>query len=289
MRSLRLTLIPAVFGLAACASQPPQELNDAHTEYEKVANGPDTQVDPTDVHTAHESLAAADKAYEDHGDTQHTRDLAYAAERKAEYADVRARTMIANKQANDAKSQLEQMRDAELKQKSSQLNATEQQLNATGQALAVSEQERAAAEKRAKQASEDLARIASVKQERRGMVITLSGGVLFASGKSDLLPQAQAKLSQVADVLTKQDRDSKILVQGYTDSQGSESFNQTLSQHRAEAVRSYLVSHGIAADRVTAQGFGPANPVADNASAEGRADNRRVEIVVQPPNGGSSQ
>ena len=62
-----------------------------------------------------------------------------------------------------------------------------------------------------------------------------------------------------------------------------------LSQHRAEAVRTYLVSHGIASDRVTAQGFGPANPVADNASPEGRADNRRVEIVVQPPNGGSSQ
>ncbi|MGH7283764.1 MAG: OmpA family protein [Polyangiaceae bacterium] len=287
MKSLRLMLIPAVFGLAACASQPPQELNDAHTEYEKVANSPDVQVDPTDVHTAQESLAAADRAYQDNGDNAHTRDLAYAAERKAELADVHARTTMANKQTANAKAQLEQMKDSSLKQKSAQLNATQAQLNATGTALAVSEQERAAAEKRAKQASEDLARIASVKQEPRGMVITLSGAVLFASAKYDLLPQAQAKLSQVADVLTKQDKDSKILVQGYTDTQGSESFNMLLSQHRAEAVRSYLVSHGIAADRVTAQGFGPANPVADNASAEGRADNRRVEIVVQ--NGSSNR
>jgi outer membrane protein OmpA-like peptidoglycan-associated protein len=71
-------------------------------------------------------------------------------------------------------------------------------------------------------------------------------------------------------------------VQGYTDSQGSTSFNQELSQRRADAVRTYLVSHGMAADRITAQGFGPGNPVADNASPEGRADNRRVEIVVQP-------
>ncbi len=289
MKSLHVMLIPVFFGLVACASEPPQELNDAHTEYEKVANSQDVQVDPTDVHTAQESLAAADRAFEDHGDNAHTRDLAYAAERKAELADVHARTTMANKQTADAKAQLEQMKDSSLKQKSAQLNATQAQLSATGQALAVSEQQRAAAEKRAKQAADDLARIASVKQEPRGMVITLSGGVLFASAKYDLLPQAQTKLSQVADVLTKQDKDSKILVQGYTDSQGSESFNMALSQHRAEAVRTYLVSHGIASDRVTAQGFGPANPVADNASPEGRADNRRVEIVVQPPNGGSSQ
>ena len=117
------------------------------------------------------------------------------------------------------------------------------------------------------------------------MVITLSGGVLFQSAKSDLLPQALVKLNDVAQVLTRQDKDSKILVQGYTDSQGSQAFNQDLSQHRADAVRSYLVAHGIAGDRVTAQGFGPASPVADNASPEGRADNRRVEIVVQPKTG----
>jgi outer membrane protein OmpA-like peptidoglycan-associated protein len=76
-------------------------------------------------------------------------------------------------------------------------------------------------------------------------------------------------------------------VEGYTDSQGGEGFNRELSQHRAEAVRTYLIAHGISADRVTAQGFGLANPVADNATPEGRADNRRVEIVVQPSRGAS--
>lgn len=114
------------------------------------------------------------------------------------------------------------------------------------------------------------------------MVITLSGSVLFASGKSDVLPDAQTKLGNVATALSQQDPDSKIIVQGYTDSQGGQSFNQDLSQRRADSVRSYLVSHGLAADRVTAQGFGMGSPIADNASAEGRANNRRVEIVVTP-------
>ena len=71
-----------------------------------------------------------------------------------------------------------------------------------------------------------------------------------------------------------------MVVEGHTDSQGAAAFNQDLSQKRAESVRSYLVSHGIAADRITAQGFGPSRAVADNTSAEGRANNRRVEIVV---------
>jgi outer membrane protein OmpA-like peptidoglycan-associated protein len=150
------------------------------------------------------------------------------------------------------------------------------------QQIGVERQRREEADKRAAQAAADLASIASVKQEPRGMVITLSGSVMFASAKADLLPGAQVKLNQVADALGKQDVDSKIIVEGHTDSQGAASYNQDLSQRRAEAVRDYLVSHGIAADRVTAQGFGPTRPSADNDSPEGRANNRRVEIVVQP-------
>jgi outer membrane protein OmpA-like peptidoglycan-associated protein len=113
------------------------------------------------------------------------------------------------------------------------------------------------------------------------MVITLSGSVLFTSAKADLLPQAQAKLGEVGDALLKDNPDATIRVEGYTDSQGTLSFNQDLSQRRADAVRTYLVSRGIAPDRVTAVGMGPARPVADNATPEGRADNRRVEIIVQ--------
>ena len=114
------------------------------------------------------------------------------------------------------------------------------------------------------------------------MVITLSGSVLFASGKWDLLPAAQVRLNDVANALTREDPESKMIVQGHTDSQGTAAANQELSQRRAQAVRDYLVTCGIASDRISAQGFGPSQSIADNKSPEGRANNRRVEIVVQP-------
>jgi outer membrane protein OmpA-like peptidoglycan-associated protein len=168
---------------------------------------------------------------------------------------------------------------------SAALGRANQELASQGQQLQNERQRRADAEKRATQAAADLARVASVKQEARGMVITLSGSVLFASGKSELLPAAQARLSAVAQALASQDPDSKLVVEGHTDSQGTAASNQLLSQLRAEAVRMYLVSHGIADDRVTSMGVGPTRPIAGNDSAEGRANNRRVEIIVQPAQG----
>lgn len=116
------------------------------------------------------------------------------------------------------------------------------------------------------------------------MIITLSGSILFESAKWDLLPSAQLKLNDVANALIKEDPLSKMVVEGYTDSQGGVSYNQDLSQHRAQAVRDYLVTRGIAGDRITAQGFGLTHSIADNKSPEGRANNRRVEIVVQATN-----
>jgi OOP family OmpA-OmpF porin len=71
-------------------------------------------------------------------------------------------------------------------------------------------------------------------------------------------------------------------VQGYTDSRGSAALNQDLSTRRAESVKDYLVSKGVAGERLSSEGLGPSNPVADNETAEGRANNRRVEIIVQP-------
>jgi outer membrane protein OmpA-like peptidoglycan-associated protein len=73
-----------------------------------------------------------------------------------------------------------------------------------------------------------------------------------------------------------------MVVEGHTDAQGAAEFNQKLSRERAQSVRDYLVSRGVAGDRITAEGFGPSRTVGDNATAEGRANNRRVEIVVKP-------
>jgi len=76
-----------------------------------------------------------------------------------------------------------------------------------------------------------------------------------------------------------------MVVEGHTDSQGNDDANQVLSEQRAKSVRDYLVSRGVAADRITSTGKGETSPVADNKSAEGRANNRRVEIVVTHPDG----
>jgi outer membrane protein OmpA-like peptidoglycan-associated protein len=280
------------FGLAAalsgglalvvgCASSPPGELVEARSAYNHASGSTAAQLAPAQLHSAEEALAGAEKQFDIDGDSPRTRDRAYAATRKAQLAEAQARVVMADRTAANADRQV-QLTQAQLQVSTTkELNKTREQLASEQQTLATEKQRREEAEKRAAQASADLARIASVKQETRGMVITLSGAVLFASGKSALLPQAQTKLNQVADALTKSQPDSKIVVEGYTDSSGPSSLNDRLSQERADAVRSYLASRGIAADRLTAQGYGPAKPIADNASPEGRANNRRVEIVVQ--------
>ena len=126
-----------------------------------------------------------------------------------------------------------------------------------------------------------LAKLAAVKEEARGLVITLSGSVLFRSDEATLLPEAQTKLGQVADALMAE-KERTIVVEGHTDSQGADAYNLDLSKRRAEAVRSFLVSRGYDAGKVSAVGIGEARPLGDNATAEGRANNRRVEIVIQP-------
>ena len=135
-------------------------------------------------------------------------------------------------------------------------------------------------EKRTADALAELAKLAAVKEEERGLVVTLSGSVLFRSAEWTLLSSAQVKLGQVANALLAV-RARNLIVEGHTDSQGSESYNQGLSQRRADAVRDYLVQKGYPADRIQSRGMGKGSPVADNASPEGRANNRRVEIVIE--------
>lgn len=285
-----LTLFLVIVGAAGCASTPPPlELVAARTAYERASRGPAAELTPADLHSAKETLDVAERSFEEDGDSQETKDIAYVAERRTEVAEARARARQALRQKEQVTAQMRAAQAAEARRTAAELGRTSAELGRAKQQMATQEQQlqnerqrREEAEKRAAQASKDLARIATVKQETRGIVITLSGSILFASGKSDLLPAAQAKLNEVADALNKQDPNSTIVVEGHTDSRGNASLNQELSQRRAQSVRDYLVSRGIASDRVTAQGLGSAQAVADNASAEGRANNRRVEIVVRP-------
>lgn len=275
-------LLASFAGTAACATaMPPKDLYTARSTYDRVSHGPSAQLAAADLQTAKESLNVAEKSFSDNGATQETSDLAYTATRRAELAEVHARTAADMQAKQQTDTQAQMAASANAANTTAELGHANAELATQGRELKSETDRRKDAEKRSAQAAADLAKFAAVKQDPRGMIITLSGGVLFVSAKSDLLPQAQLKLNDVANVLIKQDPDSKITVEGHTDSQGGSSYNQDLSQRRAQSVRDYLVSRGIAADRVTAQGFGSTRSVADNASAEGRADNRRVEIVVQ--------
>lgn len=250
------------------------------------------EYNPSGMDTAWKQLEEAEASFEKDGDSQETRNEAYLALRKTELAESVARSRKTNqaKQATVDEMHADETQTvartaAELARTRDELADQDAANTAQGEELAEEKARRIEAEKRAKQAAADLAKFASVKQETRGMVITLSGGVLFVSAKSSLLPTAQLKLNQVAEALIKEDPLSKIVVEGHTDSQGSADYNQGLSEERAQTVRDYLVGRGIASDRITSQGFGLSRPIADNKSEEGRANNRRVEIVVKPGDG----
>jgi OOP family OmpA-OmpF porin len=104
-------------------------------------------------------------------------------------------------------------------------------------------------------------------------------GVNFATDSAEIDPASAVVLDVVADQLRSRPG-LRIGVEGHTDSVGSEAYNQSLSQRRADAVRSYLVRKGVPAERLTARGLGESSPVASNDTAEGRALNRRVELEV---------
>lgn len=118
-----------------------------------------------------------------------------------------------------------------------------------------------------------------VKEEPRGLLVNLSSNVLFASEKAVLKKEAAASLDETIDLLNTYPA-NKVLIEGYTDSTGDKKKNLKLSYDRAKAVYSYLVKKGIKADRLTAVGYGAKNPIATNKTAVGRAQNRRVNIII---------
>jgi outer membrane protein OmpA-like peptidoglycan-associated protein len=112
----------------------------------------------------------------------------------------------------------------------------------------------------------------------RGMVLTL-GDVLFDTGRAELKPGATRKLDQLAQFLAEHP-DRRVQIDGFTDSVGTDSYNEELSQRRANAVRTALLSRGVDASRIGTEGYGKSYPVADNGDSGGRQLNRRVEVVI---------
>jgi outer membrane protein OmpA-like peptidoglycan-associated protein len=127
--------------------------------------------------------------------------------------------------------------------------------------------------------------LAQVKEEANETIITLSGAVLFKTGKSELLPIAEDTLNRVAAAFKQLDESQMVVIKGHTDSRGADAMNRQLSQARADVVRKYLVGQGVNANQLKAVGEGEAHPIASNESAEGRANNRRVEMVITKSKG----
>jgi outer membrane protein OmpA-like peptidoglycan-associated protein len=294
-RTLFGTIALGLSFAAGCAAVVPRELADARTAYQHASAGRAADLSPAELHKAQEALVKAEESWSRDPESAQTRDLSYVAQRKAQLAEATAGMALARGQKSSADQSINASEHAIAKRTAGELTQTREQLaesqrNASkdAQALGTERQARMDADKRtadadarAKSAQDELAKLAAVKEDSRGMVITLSGSVLFPSDQSTLLPEAQTRLNQVADALLAT-KERNIIVEGHTDSRGSESHNLDLSQRRADSVRSFLVARGYESDRVQAHGIGKGRPATSNDSAEGRANNRRVEIVVQP-------
>jgi outer membrane protein OmpA-like peptidoglycan-associated protein len=213
-------------------------------------------------------------------------------------ADRRAREEARQKaeaEAQQAKAQADEdaRRRAEAEQAQAAALAQQQQAQADAeaarQARDAAEREKQEADRRAQDAIQQkeemrarlLAQLNQVLQTRdtaRGLIISMPD-VLFDFNQYTLKPEARERLARISGIVLAYP-DLKLEVEGYTDAIGSDEYNQTLSEKRAESVRDYLVSSGVNMNNVAAAGMGKADPVADNSTAAGRRLNRRVEMVV---------
>lgn len=272
MKALTMTAggVIACMMIAGCASAPPPELKNARTAYQDAAQAPGAPMAQTDVYEAKKWLDRAELSFNEDGDAPETRDLAYVASRKALVAKANANTAIAMQQKQIAMQEAQRWREQQVATMRGEKGKLEEQLESERRA-------RTAAEQKTAEALGKISGLTSTLEER-GLVLTISGSVLFATGKSELMPAARKRLDDVAAALKDDQRSLKII--GHTDSVGSDEKNMELSRKRAESVRTYLITHGMPENRVTAEGEGESHPIADNKTAEGRANNRRVEIVL---------
>ncbi len=292
--TVRTTLIATAVAsilLAACAAAPvkPDGAMEARAKLTQL------QSDPNLASRAAAAIKEADVAVRTAEQPEPNEELAahrvYIADRKVDTAKALAETRF----AEDQRAALTAARDK------ARLDARTREADAAKGQAATARAEGAEQKAAADQARTDAntAQLAAANSEQqsvllqqqidalhakptdRGLVLTL-GDVLFTTGKADLKPGATGSLNKLAAFLDKYP-DRSVAIQGYTDSVGSEDYNQGLSERRAESVKSYLTGQGIGSSRLVASGKGRSDPVADNDSAAGRQQNRRVEVLISNP------
>jgi outer membrane protein OmpA-like peptidoglycan-associated protein len=267
--------------MAGCASTP--KSNETLENARSIVRA--AQADPNaakyaavDLQAAKTDLAAADAAYLRH-DAQDIAQPAYMAAQNARLAQLRGAAKADD--ARVAAGQAERDRIV--------LAARTSQVDSANRATSAANRAKDDANRATDQATENAARLQAevdalkAKPTDRGLVLTL-GDVLFETGSSTLSSGAGRNLDRLVQFLT--DHPERLVqIDGFTDSIGTDSFNQDLSQHRADAVRYQLVSRGISSTRIATQGYGKSFPVASNSESGGRQLNRRVEVVIGADNG----
>jgi outer membrane protein OmpA-like peptidoglycan-associated protein len=289
-RTLIATTVATVL-LAACAAAPLKPDGAAEVRSKLMQ----LQSDPNLAGRAPLAIKEADAAVRTAEQPQADQELAayrvYLADRKVDTARAQAETRLAEDQRAALSAQRESARldartheaDTARSQVATARAEGAQQKLAADQARSESDAAYLAAANSEQQTTE-LQRQIEELQARvtdRGLVLTL-GDVLFESGRADLKTGTAGNLNKLVFFLNKHP-DRSVAIEGYTDSVGSEDYNQALSQRRADSVRSYLVRQGIGSGRLTASGMGMSDPVAGNDSAAGRQQNRRVEVIVSNP------
>jgi len=254
------TLIASAALLAACASmpEPVPELEQARTSFRVLSQDPlAQQAASEELASARDSLTKAEAALDD-GDRTDAEHFGYLASRQA-------RTGLARISEAQARERIEQ---AEAERSRVLLESRTREAEEAREAAAEARRELEALE---------------AKQTERGMVLTL-GDVLFDTDEATLKPGAVDTLDRVARFMS-ENEETNVIIEGYTDSRGSESYNRQLSERRAEAVADALAFRGVDRDRVETVGRGESAPVASNETAAGRQRNRRVELVFSDASG----
>ena len=281
MNTKFLSGVGIALAIAGCASTP--KSNEALESARSVVQA--AEADPNaakyaamDLQTAKSELAVADAAFIKH-DEPNIAQPAYMAAQNARLARLRGAA-----KADDAR-----VAAGQAERDSIVLAARTSQVDSANRAKDAANRSSDDAKIARDQATENAARLQAevdalkAKPTDRGLVLTL-GDVLFETGSSTLSPGAGRNMDRLVQFLT--DHPERLVqIDGFTDSVGTDSFNQDLSQHRADAVRYQLVSRGISSTRIATQGYGKAYPVASNSESSGRQLNRRVEVVIGADNG----
>lgn len=260
--------------LAGCSTPDKNaRLEDARSSYRDAQNDPQVvNLAALELKEAEDALAKANNASNQRQDPAAVDHLAYLAQRRVAIAQETAKRKVAEGEISQAEAGRDKVRLAA---------RTEEADKAQHNAEAYQRQAQDA-EIRTQQLELQLKEL-NAKKTDRGLVITL-GDVLFDTDRAQLKSGGVREVQKLADAL-KQNPQRTVSIEGFTDSTGSDSHNQELSERRATAVRDTLQSMGVSGDRVTLRGYGKSFPVASNNSEAGRQLNRRVEIVISDESG----